>query len=49
MLVERERRGLENKMQWRNAQKVFKWWMEDDNCDGQLRMDEWGNIYEEYT
>lgn len=49
MLIEREKRGLKNMTQWRTAQKVFKWWMEDDNCDGQLRMDEWGNIYEEYT
>lgn len=49
MLIEREKRGLQTMPQWKNAQKVFKWWMEDDNCDGQLRMDEWGNIYEEYT
>ena len=49
MLMERKRRGLEIKPQWNTAQKVFKWWMEDDNCAGQLRMDEWGNIYEEYS
>lgn len=48
MLKERERRGLENKMGWDSALKVFKWWMQDDAIDGQLRMDEFGNIYEEF-
>lgn len=49
MLIERERRGLKTMPQWKTAQKVFKWWMEDDNCDGQLVMDMNGNIFEEYT
>lgn len=49
MLEERERRGLENKMGWTSALKVFKWWMEDKQIDGQLRMDEYGNIYEAYS
>ena len=49
MLIERKRRGLKVMDGWRTGLKVFKWWMEDDSCDGQMRMDEWGNIYEEYT
>lgn len=48
MLIERERRGLTSMKHWNNAQKVFKWWMEDENCDGQLAMDFYGHIYEEY-
>lgn len=49
MLIERERRGLENKAGWRTGLKVFKWWMEDENMDGQLVFDMNGEIYEEYT
>ena len=49
MLIERKRKGLKIMDRWRTGLKVFKWWMEDDSCDGQMRMDEWGNIYEEYT
>lgn len=49
MLIERKKRGLENRAKWSSGKKVFKWWMEDDNIDGQMRIDEWGNIYEEYT
>jgi len=49
MLIERERRGLENKMGWSSGLKVFKWWMEDKNIDGQLAFDLEGVIYEEYT
>lgn len=49
MLIERERRGLENKMRWSTGQKVFKWWMEDENLDGQLAFNLDGEIYEEYT
>ena len=37
----------ENK--WSTGLKVFKWWMEDDNMDGQLAFDMEGAIYEEYT
>lgn len=48
MLIEREKRGLENKMKWTSGEKVFKWWIQDTNCDGQMRMDEYGNIFEEY-
>ena len=28
--------GKETK--WRDAEDVFKWWMEDDNVDGQISM-----------
>lgn len=49
MLVERERRGLENKAGRKTGLKVFKWWMEDKNMDGQLAFDINGEIYEEYT
>lgn len=49
MLIERERRGLENRKQWETGLKVFKWWMEDKNMDGQLAFDEMGQIYEQYT
>lgn len=49
MIVERERRGLKNMQQWSTGLKVFKWWMEDDNMDGQLAFDMEGAIYEEYT
>lgn len=49
MLIERTRRGLENKMGWETGLKVFKWWMEDKNIDGQLSFDIDGKIYEEYT
>lgn len=47
--VRRERRGLKNMQQWSTGLKVFKWWMEDDNMDGQLAFDMEGAIYEEYT
>ncbi len=49
MLIERERRGLKNGNQWKTGLKVFKWWMEDRNIDGQLAFDLDGGIYEEYT
>lgn len=49
MIIERERRGLKNKIGWKTGLKVFKWWMEDKNIDGQLAFDEIGMIYEEYT
>lgn len=38
MLKERERRGLKIMPQWKNAQCVFDWWMEDENIDGQYSM-----------
>lgn len=34
---------------WKDGISVFKWWMEDENCEGQLRMDIDGRIYEEYS
>lgn len=48
MIEERKRKGLKEMSYWSNAKKVFMWWMEDDSIDGQLRFDEYGNIYEEY-
>lgn len=36
-------------MGWETGLKVFKWWMEDKNIDGQLSFDLDGKIYEEYT
>lgn len=38
MIEERKRRGLNDKMNWSTAEKVYKWWMEDKNLDGQLSM-----------
>ena len=49
MLIEREKRGLKNGAKWKDGISVFKWWMEDENCEGQLRMDIDGRIYEEYS
>lgn len=49
MLIERERRGLKNGDMWKTGLKVFKWWMEDKNIDGQLEFDFDGNIFEMYT
>lgn len=49
MLIERERRGLKNKAIWKTGLKVFKWWMEDENMDGQLAFGTDGEIYEQYT
>ena len=49
MLIERERRGLQSSKQWETGLKVYKWWMEDKNMDGQMAFDEMGQIYEQYT
>lgn len=49
MLIERERRGLKNRGLWKTGIKVFKWWMEDKNIDGQLAFGEDMEIYEAYT
>lgn len=48
MLIEREKSGLKTMDIWATGKKVFKWWMEDENLDGQLAFDMDGNIYEEY-
>lgn len=48
MVEERKRRGLKTMAMWSTGKKVFKWWMEDENLDGQLAFDLEGNIYEEY-
>lgn len=39
MLIERERRGKENK--WKNGEDVFLWWMEDDNIPGQIELEDY--------
>ena len=39
MIVERKRRGLDVRSEWETGIKVFNWWMEDKNIDGQLSMD----------
>ena len=39
MLEERKRRGLKTMEMWSTGKKVFKWWMEDENLDGQLAFD----------
>lgn len=48
MLIEREKSGLKSMDTWSTGKKVFKWWMEDDNLDGQLSFDMNGEIYEKY-
>lgn len=37
-----------NHHMWTSGIQVFKWWMEDDNVDGQLSFDMQGNIVEDY-
>ncbi len=48
MLIERRKNGLKEISTWSTGKKVFKWWMEDENIDGQLAFDLDGEIYEEY-
>lgn len=36
MLEERKKRGLSIGSKWETGIKVFNWWMEDKNIDGQL-------------
>ena len=38
MLVERTRKGLVNRNGWESGIRVFNWWMEDKNIDGQYSM-----------
>ena len=47
MIEERKRRGL--KTLWETGLKCFKWWMEDENIDGQYSFDMDGNVTEDYT
>lgn len=39
MIEERKRRGLSVRKEWETGIKVFNWWMEDKNIDGQYSMD----------
>lgn len=48
MLEARKLHGNKHIPGWDSGLKVFKWWMEDDNCDGQLSFDIDGNIFEDY-
>lgn len=49
MIESRKQKKLEIRPEWKTGKKVFKWWMEDKNMDGQPAFDLDGNIYEEYT
>lgn len=49
MIDERKRKNLEIRPEWKTGKKVFKWWMEDKNIDGQLAFNADGEIYEIYT
>lgn len=37
MLIERKRKGKDTK--WKNGEEAFRWWMEDKNIEGQIRLD----------
>ena len=39
MLEQRKMKGLPCK--WKNGEEVFLWWMEDENVQGQISMEEW--------
>lgn len=39
MIEERKKRGLSVGSKWETGIKVFNWWMEDKNIDGQLSID----------
>lgn len=47
MIEHRNAKGM--KKLWDNGLKCFKWWMEDENIDGQYSFDWYGNITEDYT
>ncbi len=38
MLVVRKEKGLDTS-KWKSGKKVFDWWMEDTNIDGQYSME----------
>lgn len=42
MLQKRERRGKESK--WKTAEEVFLWWMEDENVEGQMSLEDFLEI-----
>lgn len=46
MLENRKKQGkLENTIQWKDAESVFRWWMEDKNIEGQMAFS-WTDDYE---
>lgn len=47
MIARRRQKGLQTR--WENGLKCFKWWMEDENVDGQLSFAWDGSIIEDYT
>ncbi len=38
MIEVREQRGLSNRLNWKTADDVFRWWMEDRNLAGQVSL-----------
>ena len=38
MIDERKRRNLSVRSEWETGIKIFNWWMEDKNIDGQYSM-----------
>ena len=45
MLEELDKRGKEHK--WKTAEEVYRWWMEDENIEGQITMEEYLEEIEE--
>lgn len=46
MLENRKKQGkLENTIHWKDAESVFRWWMEDKNIEGQMAFS-WTDDYE---
>ena len=43
MLEERKRRGKESN--WKTAEEVFLWWMEDDNIPGQMSIEDFQEMF----
>ena len=42
MLQIRKMKGKDDSTgRWKNANELFRWWMEDDNIEGQISLDEW--------
>jgi len=44
MIEKRKSKGL--KSDWKDGKACFRWWMEDENIDGQLKFNEWGELEE---
>ena len=48
MIVARREKGLGVRESWSTGLKVFKWWMEDENINGQYSFGLDGDITEDY-